>query len=25
LGMTQSALNYPLAQLRYEDFTAFAK
>ena len=23
LGMTQSALNYPLAQLRYEDFTAF--
>ena len=25
LGMTQSALNYPLAQLRYEDFTAFAR
>src|SRR5262245_15772678 len=25
LGMTQSALTYPLAQLRYEDFTAFAK
>ena len=25
LGMTQSALNYPLAKLRYEDFTAFAK
>jgi allantoin racemase len=25
LGMTQSALNYPLARLRYEDFTAFAK
>ena len=25
LGMTQSALNYPLAQLPYEDFTAFAR
>jgi allantoin racemase len=25
LGMTQSAVNYPLAQLRYEDFTAFAR
>jgi len=25
LGMTQSAVNYPLAQLHYEDFTAFAK
>jgi Asp/Glu/hydantoin racemase len=25
LGMTQSALNYPLARLRYEDFTAFAR
>ena len=25
LGMTQSAVNYPVAQLRYEDFTAFAK
>ena len=25
LGITQSALNYPLAQLRYEDFTAFAR
>ncbi len=25
LGMTQSALSYPLAQLRYEDFTAFAR
>ncbi len=25
LGMTQSGLNYPLARLRYEDFTAFAR
>ena len=25
LGMTQSAWSYPLAQLRYEDFTAFAR
>jgi allantoin racemase len=25
LGMSQSALNYPLARLRYEDFTAFAR
>jgi allantoin racemase len=25
LGMTQSAVNYPLARLRYEDFTAFAR
>ena len=25
LGMTQSARSYPRAQLRYEDFTAFAR